>query len=74
MSKTELAAIRIDDPAWGDKWRESDEYICLGCGSPAYLHPLTNGIWGCKSCGFTTEAIPACFARKTKPSALAVSV
>jgi len=58
MTVAEIEAIEISE--WG--WRKSTQnFVCKICGESAYLHPLTNDIWGCKKCDFTTRKIPTFF-------------
>jgi len=39
------------------RWQESKLWLCLNCGRPAFYHPFTNAVWGCRRCGFTTDNI-----------------
>lgn len=50
-----LAGIRYMEtmPVTQGKWRRSEKYVCRTCGGPAYVHPLTAEILGCKTCRFT---------------------
>lgn len=58
MTEKEIEAIKVTE--WG--WRKSEQnFVCKLCGNPAYLNPLTNEIWGCKTCDLTTRAIPTFF-------------
>lgn len=41
----------------GKEWRQSREFVCKRCEEPACFHPMTDWIWGCMQCGFTTRAI-----------------
>lgn len=40
-----------------EKWRRSKEIVCKTCESEAYIHPMTDWIWGCKNCELQTRAI-----------------
>lgn len=57
MTKKEMDAMRVNE----GEWRKSDKFVCCTCGEPAYLHPYTNHIWGCKKCGFTTYSVAMYF-------------
>ncbi|MFZ5559838.1 MAG: hypothetical protein ACOZAL_03525, partial [Patescibacteria group bacterium] len=52
MTNEEIDAMRVNE----GEWRKSFNFVCCTCGQPAYLHPYTNVIWGCKKCGYTTYA------------------
>ena len=39
------------------KWRELDQFVCCHCIQPAFVHPYTNDIWGCRECGTTTTRL-----------------
>ena len=41
-------------PVTEGNWRELQGFVCIACGESAFLHPHSNGIAGCKACGFTT--------------------
>ena len=61
-TKDKAESLRINQLE--ELWRKSDEFVCVACGEPAYLHPYTNHIWGCKRCVFTTYSVSVRF----KPS------
>lgn len=64
MTKEEIENIKITE--WG--WRKSAEnFVCAVCGEPAYSHPLTDEVWGCKKCGFTTYSLSVFFRPLPKP-------
>lgn len=46
-------------------WRKEPGYVCSYCGGTALLHPDTNGIWGCPSCGFFTASVSVYFREVT---------
>lgn len=48
-------------PVSRGEWRKSEDFACCQCGDPAYLHPHTNKIWGCKKCQFTTYSVSVYF-------------
>jgi len=45
-----LDDFRKTKPGEGD-WRERSDFVCVHCGGHAFLHPYTNLIWGCPTCG-----------------------
>lgn len=57
LDKAGLEAMTVDD----GEWRVCEDFACAACGSPAYLHPYTNWIWGCKRCGFSTYSVSCYF-------------
>lgn len=59
MKKEEMEAIPVNK----GEWRRVSDFICRSCQDPAFLHPYTNWIWGCKSCGFTTYSVAIYFRR-----------
>jgi len=50
-----LACLNVTE----DGWRRFPDFICRKCESPAFSHPYSNRIWGCKKCGFTTGSVSA---------------
>ena len=50
MTKEKIEAMKVNE----GEWRENSDFVCRICKEPAYLHPYTNQIWGCKKCGYTT--------------------
>jgi len=42
-------------------WRKSPNFRCKECKDVAHLHPFTNRIWGCKTCGYTTASVSVYF-------------
>ena len=65
--------MRINDPAWKEKWRQHDTYVCVQCGAPALANPYTNEIMGCLKCGFATIAITQHFVQNPRVSEHAVA-
>ncbi len=57
MTEEAMIAMKVSE----GEWRLSGSFACRCCGKPAYLHPHTNAIWGCKQCGFTTFLISSFF-------------
>ena len=48
------------------EWRESPGFVCQACENPAYYHPYSDTIWGCKKCGYTTYAVSNYFTPKVR--------
>ena len=44
-----------DDPV-NINWRVEPRFNCRTCHQPARIHPYTDRIWGCLTCGFTTAS------------------
>jgi ribosomal protein L37AE/L43A len=42
-------------------WKPDLGFVCRACGDAARMHPQTNFIWGCLTCGMTTAAVGAYF-------------
>ena len=63
ITKNDLESMKISD----GEWRKSFEFLCVHCKEPAYLHPFTNEIWGCKKCGFTTFSVSIHFRANNNP-------
>lgn len=51
------------------EWREQPAFRCVQCGGNCFLHPHTNQIWGCPSCGFTTASVSIYFVPAPSQSA-----
>lgn len=49
----EMRTLLLSDP----RWYASTDWICAVCHEPAFYHPLTDILWGCRACGFVTENI-----------------
>ena len=60
MTKEAIDALMVTE----GPWRQSDDFVCVTCGKPAFYHPYTNEIWGCKKCGFTTYTVSLSFHQK----------
>ena len=46
-----------------NEWKAEPGFACRACGDVARMHPDTNFIWGCLTCGITTAAVVAYFKR-----------
>jgi len=57
MTKEQIDAMTVNE----GEWRENPDFVCCTCGEPAYSHPYTNLIWGCKKCGYTTYSVSVYF-------------
>ncbi len=57
MSKEQIEKMTVNE----GEWRRYDEFECLTCFEPAFCHPYTNLIWGCKKCGITTYSVSVYF-------------
>lgn len=42
-------------------WKPEPKYRCIACGDVSRMHPETNRIWGCLTCGMTTAAVSVYF-------------
>ena len=62
-TKREWGRYEVKRSVHNGKWRINENYHCVRCLSPAYEHPYTSKIWGCKKCDFTTFALAVHFAR-----------
>lgn len=49
------------------EWRKLVDFACITCGNSAYLNPYTSQIWGCRTCGYTTESIAMFFKDLRQP-------
>lgn len=60
MTKEQIDSLPVSE----GEWREHPHYGCHRCGKPAFLHPYTNSIWGCKEEGFTTYSVSIYFKKR----------
>jgi len=47
-------------------WQVEPGFNCRTCHQPARVHPYTNRIWGCLTCGFTTASVSVYFQPRTE--------
>ena len=57
ITKDAIDAMTVDE----GEWREYESFFCRKCDEPAFLHPYTNLVCGCKKCKFTTHSVSVFF-------------
>lgn len=61
VSWREAWAVLVRLSVYEGPWMRNGGKVCVICGDTAYEHPLTSRIWGCRTCGFTTDYLSRCF-------------
>lgn len=51
--ETTIRDIRFDS----EEWRISTDYICIGCGEHALVHPDNDRYWACRKCFIKTDCL-----------------